>query len=190
MAIVTLDHEAQLSPAAIAIHVDVGADLSVDLTLNCLQDFRQERPVIVSCRHGNGQILFLLAFHVNLAKELCAEEIDIASLKKSKIYGLPCDVVDNKDGTGTFTVYVIAQGINADKTKYKAIEVTEELLSQANANNVNKISSQKPEAVGAASIVKNGKTYVGVAPTLFFRSVLCSKSTISAMQERIPMPRR
>lgn len=90
-------------------------------------------------------------------------EIDIASLKKSKIYGLPCDVVDNKDGTGTFTVYVIAQGINADKTKYKAIEVTEELLSQANANNVNKISSQKPEAVGAASIVKNGKTYVGVA---------------------------
>ena len=90
-------------------------------------------------------------------------EIDIASLNKSKMYGLPCDVVDNKDGTGTFTVYVIAQGINADKTKYKAIEVTEELLSQANANNVNKISSQKPEAVGAASIVKNGKTYVGVA---------------------------
>ena len=87
----------------------------------------------------------------------------IDALKKSKIYGLPCDVVDNKDGTGTFTVYVIAQGINADKTKYKAIEVTEELLSQANANNVNKISSQKPEAVGAASIVKNGKTYVGVA---------------------------
>ena len=90
-------------------------------------------------------------------------EIDIASLNKSKMYGLPCDVVDNKDGTGTFTVYVIAQGINADKTKYKAIEVTEELLSQANANNANKISSQKPEAVGAASIVKNGKTYVGVA---------------------------
>ena len=90
-------------------------------------------------------------------------EIDIASLNKAKICGLPCDVVDNKDGTGTFTVYVIAQGINADKTKYKAIEVTEELLSQANANNVNKLSSQKPEAVGAASIVKNGKTYVGVA---------------------------
>lgn len=90
-------------------------------------------------------------------------EIDIASLNKSKIYGLPCDVVDNKDGTGTFTVYVIAQGINADKTKYKAIEVTEELLSKANANNADKISSQKPEAVGAASIVKNGKTYVGVA---------------------------
>ena len=90
-------------------------------------------------------------------------EIDIASLNKSKIYGLPCDVVDNKDGTGTFTVYVIAQGINADKTKYKAIEVTEELLSKANANNADKVSSQKPEAVGAASIVKNGKTYVGVA---------------------------
>lgn len=83
-------------------------------------------------------------------------EIDIASLKKSKIYGLPCDVVDNKDGTGTFTVYVIAQGINADKTKYKAIEVTEELLSQANANNVNKISSQKPEAVGAGKAAGTG----------------------------------
>ena len=90
-------------------------------------------------------------------------EIDIASLNKSKIYGLPCDYVDNKDGTYTFTVYVVAQGINADKTKYEAIEVTEEMLSKANANSTDKLSSQKPEAVGAASIVKNGKTYVGVA---------------------------
>ena len=70
MAIVALDHDTQLSPAAIAIHFDVGADLSIDLTLNCLQDFRQERPVIVSCRHGNGQILFLFAIHVNFAKEI------------------------------------------------------------------------------------------------------------------------
>ena len=36
-------------------------------------------------------------------------------------------------------------------------------MSKANANNADKVSSQKPEAVGAASIVKNGKTYVGVA---------------------------
>ena len=77
MAIVALDHDTQLSPAAIAIHFDVGADLSIDLTLNCLQDFRQERPVIVFCRHGNGQILFLFAFHVNFAKELCTKEIDL-----------------------------------------------------------------------------------------------------------------
>ena len=53
------------------------------------------------------------------------------------------------------------------RDRYKAIEVTEELLSQANANNVNKISSQKPEAVGAASIVKNGKTYVCLLYTSF-----------------------
>ena len=77
MAIVALDHDTQLSPAAIAIHFDVGADLSIDLALNCLQDFRQERPVIVFCRHGNGQILFLFAFYVNFAKELCTKEIDL-----------------------------------------------------------------------------------------------------------------
>lgn len=87
-------------------------------------------------------------------------EIAVADVKTSATFSIfPCDVVRNADGTGTFTVYVIATEKN--NMKYKAIEVTEEMLN--NANSADKVSSQKPEAVGVASIVKNGKTYIGVA---------------------------
>ena len=90
-------------------------------------------------------------------------EIAASALPKTKVSGLPGNVVDNKDGTGTFTIFVVAQGVNSDQSKYQAIEVTEEKLGSADTSKIAGSFNMKPDAIGVATVVKNGKTYIGVS---------------------------
>lgn len=91
-------------------------------------------------------------------------EIDASAVKAiadARVNGLPGKAVINEDGTGTFTAYIIAQGMNGDK--YQAIEVTEEKLASADTSKIAGNTNTKPDAIGVATIVKNGKTYIGVS---------------------------
>ena len=88
--------------------------------------------------------------------EIAATDIPLAYLEGS--YNFP-GYVEEKDNTYIATYLMVASGSGK---KLKALEVTEESLKNATSG-PSTSSGKKPDAIGVASIEKNGKTYIGVA---------------------------
>ena len=88
--------------------------------------------------------------------EIAATDIPLAYLEGS--YNFP-GYLEKKDNTYIATYLMVASGSGK---KLKALEVTEESLKNATSG-PSTSSVEKPDAIGVASIEKNGKTYIGVA---------------------------
>lgn len=88
--------------------------------------------------------------------EIAATDIPLAYLDGS--YNFP-GYLEKKGDTYIATYLMVASGSGR---KLKALEVTEESLKNATSG-PSTSSSKKPDAIGVASIEKNGKTYIGVA---------------------------
>lgn len=88
--------------------------------------------------------------------EIAATDIPLAYLEGS--YNFP-GYLEKKDNTYIVTYLMVASGSGK---KLKALEVTEESLKNATSG-PSTSSVEKPDAIGVASIEKNGKTYIGVA---------------------------
>ena len=88
--------------------------------------------------------------------EIAATDIPLAYLEGS--YNFP-GYLEEKDNTCIATYLMVASGSGK---KLKALEVTEESLKNATSG-PSTSSGKKPDAIGVASIEKNGKTYIGVA---------------------------
>jgi hypothetical protein len=88
--------------------------------------------------------------------EIAATDIPLAYLEDS--YNFP-GYLEKKDNTYIATYLMVASGSGK---KLKALEVTEESLKNATSG-PSTSSVEKPDAIGVASIEKNGKTYIGVA---------------------------
>ena len=88
--------------------------------------------------------------------EIAATDIPLAYLDGS--YNFP-GYVEKKGNTYIATYLMVASGSGR---KLKALEVTEESLKNATSG-PSTSSGKKPDAIGVASIEKNGKTYIGVA---------------------------
>lgn len=88
--------------------------------------------------------------------EIAATDIPLAYLEGS--YNFP-GYLEKKDNTYIATYLMVASGSGK---KLKALEVTEESLKNATSG-PSTSSGEKPDAIGVASIEKNGKTYIGVA---------------------------
>lgn len=88
--------------------------------------------------------------------EVAATDIPLAYLEGS--YNFP-GYLEKKDNTYIATYLMVASGSGK---KLKALEVTEESLKNATSG-PSTSSVEKPDAIGVASIEKNGKTYIGVA---------------------------
>ena len=88
--------------------------------------------------------------------EIAATDIPLAYLEGS--YNFP-GYLEKKDNTYIATYLMVASGSGK---KLKALEVTEESLKNATSG-TSTSSVEKPDAIGVASIEKNGKTYIGVA---------------------------
>lgn len=90
--------------------------------------------------------------------EIAATDIPLAYLEGS--YNFP-GYLEEKDNTYIATYLMVASASGSGK-KLKALEVTEESLKNATSG-PSTSSGKKPDAIGVASIEKNGKTYIGVA---------------------------
>lgn len=88
--------------------------------------------------------------------EIAATDIPLAYLDGS--YNFP-GYMEKKGNTYIATYLMVASGSGR---KLKALEVTEESLKNATSG-PSTSSGKKPDAIGVASIEKNGKTYIGVA---------------------------
>lgn len=88
--------------------------------------------------------------------EIAATDIPLAYLEGS--YNFP-GYLEKKDNTYIATYLMVA---SESGKKLKALEVTEESLKNATSG-PSTSSVEKPDAIGVASIEKNGKTYIGVA---------------------------
>lgn len=88
--------------------------------------------------------------------EIAATDIPLAYLDGS--YNFP-GYLEKKGDTYIATYLMVASGSGR---KLKALEVTEESLKNATSG-PSTSSGKKPDAIGVASIEKNGKTYIGVA---------------------------
>lgn len=88
--------------------------------------------------------------------EIAATDIPVAYLADS--YNFP-GYLEQKENTYIATYLMVASGSGK---KLKALEVTEESLKNATSG-PSTSSDKKPDAIGVASIEKNGKTYVGFA---------------------------
>lgn len=88
--------------------------------------------------------------------EIAATDIPLAYLDGS--YNFP-GYLEKKGDTYIATYLMVASGSGK---KLKALEVTEESLKNATSG-PSTSSGKKPDAIGVASIEKNGKTYIGVA---------------------------
>lgn len=88
--------------------------------------------------------------------EIAATDIPLAYLEGS--YNFP-GYLEKKDNTYIATYLMVASGSGK---KLKALEVIEESLKNATSG-PSTSSVEKPDAIGVASIEKNGKTYIGVA---------------------------
>lgn len=88
--------------------------------------------------------------------EIAATDIPLAYLEGS--YNFP-GYLEKKDNIYIATYLMVASGSGK---KLKALEVTEESLKNATSG-PSTSSVEKPDAIGVASIEKNGKTYIGVA---------------------------
>lgn len=88
--------------------------------------------------------------------EIAATDIPLAYLEGS--YNFP-GYLEKKDNTYIATYLMVASGSGK---KLKALEVTEESLKNATSG-PSTSSVEKPDAIGVASMEKNGKTYIGVA---------------------------
>jgi len=88
--------------------------------------------------------------------EIAATDIPFAYLADS--YNFP-GYLEQKENTYIATYLMVASGSGK---KLKALEVTEESLKNATSG-PSTSSDKKPDAIGVASIEKNGKTYVGFA---------------------------
>ena len=88
--------------------------------------------------------------------EIAATDIPLAYLEGS--YNFP-GYLEKKDNTYIATYLMVASGSGK---KLKALEVTEESLKNATSG-PSTSSVEKPDAIGVASIEKNGKTYIGVS---------------------------
>ena len=88
--------------------------------------------------------------------EIAATDIPLAYLEGS--YNFP-GYLEKKDNTYIATYLMVASGSGK---KLKALEVTQESLKNATSG-PSTSSVEKPDAIGVASIEKNGKTYIGVA---------------------------
>ena len=93
---------------------------------------------------------------INENGEIAATDIPLAYLEGS--YNFP-GYLEKKDNTYIATYLMVASGSGK---KLKALEVTEESLKNATSG-PSTSSVEKPDAIGVASIEKNGKTYIGVA---------------------------
>ena len=91
---------------------------------------------------------------------IAAEDVPLAITEDK--YTFP-GYLEKKDGnTYVATYLMVASGVTSDGD-FKALEVTEESLKNATPGTSSSSSDEKPEAIGVASIEKNGKTYIGVA---------------------------
>lgn len=88
--------------------------------------------------------------------EIAATDIPLAYSEDG--YNFP-GYLEKKDNTYIATYLMVASGSGR---KLKALEVTEESLKNATSG-PSTSSGKKPDAIGVASIEKNGKTYIGVA---------------------------
>ena len=90
---------------------------------------------------------------------IAAEDVPLAIAEDK--YTFPGYLEKKDDNTYVATYLMVASGVTSDGD-FKALEVTEESLKNATSG-PSTSSSKKPDAIGVASIEKNGKTYIGVA---------------------------
>lgn len=74
---VSPDDHADLGPAAITLYVYLRArELLADSILNIIQNLSYNKAVVISSGHGDGQVFLFLAFHMDLANQLCAKDLN------------------------------------------------------------------------------------------------------------------
>ena len=98
-----------------------------------------------------------------------ATDLPVGEVDGEKETGVS-DVVYNKDtGDLSMVIYLVAGGVNADKTAAKLIEVNDEFMARVenvkpNSTKMDQIAEgMTVDAIGIATVNANGKTYIGYA---------------------------